>query len=320
MKRITADIFINSPHNICDEKTEYKIEHNGDENDKIQLSLETTCDSPESKIINEYKIERNGDEDNKIQLSLEITCDYSENKIRNELEQIAKLHTLVISKFEHNPKLGSPYFTLDWKNKNVVYYADINNQNNCMEASEVIQLSEKKTGKTSYSIKRRDLSMVYDHNYLYNDCNNILLDNYYHACVSDNHKTKFFYLYLIFEYYIKKECPKDNFKKKLFSDDEIKNLKEIVKISSENYEQKQNAIGKLDNKILKEYHENFYEYLASRKINTGNGYFIKSDDIKKIIDQRNDLFHESSELDIGLLYSKLFPLIRELLLADLFAK
>jgi len=71
---------------------------------------------------------------------------------------------------------------------------------------------------------------------------------------------------------------------------------------------------------LKEYHEKFYEYLASRKINASNGYCITSGDIKKIIDQRNDLFHESSELDIGLLYSKLFPLIRELLLADLFAK
>jgi len=47
---------------------------------------------------------------------------------------------------------------------------------------------------------------------------------------------------------------------------------------------------------------------------------ITEDDIKRIIEQRNKLFHASQKFCKGLLYDKLFPLTQELLVNDMFER
>lgn len=185
MKIIKADIFVNTSHCNCTRNVEYKIVDNGVEYDKIELSLESTFD-------------------------------YPENKIKNEFEQDAKIYTLAISTFGDNLHIGCPYFTLDWKNKNIENNDDITYQNNCMEVSKRIQMDDKLIkDKIVTPIELHDLGMIYDKEYINNEDNNKLLDNYYYACVSNDSKAKFLFLYLIFEYYIRKECPKDIFKKEI---------------------------------------------------------------------------------------------------------
>ncbi|MDR3058028.1 MAG: hypothetical protein LBU84_07800 [Prevotella sp.] len=293
MKKTTANIFVNTSRSIIE---------------------------PNVESINEYKIEDNGVEYNKIQLDLETSFECSDKKIQYKLEQIAKIYTLVISKFEQNLRFGCPYFTLDWKNRNVQNNAEINFSNNSTLVTEKIGLVHQVICKNINVIKLYDLNAIYDNNYLENEYNNLLLDNYYSACVSNRPQSKFFYLFVIWECYEDNDFFKNSFNEKLFSDIEIDDFLGVIKSSTDNYERKKSVIQEYKNRTLKSRSEKFYEYLINRNISIVSESKITSSDIKKIIEQRDSLFHTSSKFDDKILYDKLFPIIQELLLMDVLKK
>jgi hypothetical protein len=290
MKKTVANIFINTSRGISD---------------------------PDIELMNEYKIEGDGIEYNKIRLELETSFDCSDKIIQYKMEQIAKLYTLVISKFELDLKLGCPYFTLDWKNKNVQNNAEISFSNNTMKIIEKIELCHRLIGKKINVIKLQDLHLIYDNNYIDNEYNNLLLDNYYSACFSDAQQSKFFYLFSIFELYEKSDFFKNNPNKKLFSNDEINGFLDLVE-KSDNYERKKAILSELKNRTLKNRAEKFFEYLNTKYIDIVKKNNITIDDLQSIINQRNKLFHASSVFNNEVLFDKLFPIIKELLLNDLF--
>jgi len=270
--------------------------------------------------VNKYKIEDNDVEYDKIPLSLKTSFDFPEEKIQKKFEQDAKLYTLVISGHEQNPLFGCPYFTLDWGTRKIENNSEIKCQDNCLYISDKVEIRDKLTINQTRSIKLHDLNKIYKDNYLESEYNNLLLDNYYNACVSDVPQTKFFYLFLIFECYEKNKNFINTFRDKLFSDEEINSVLQVVKNFKENVERKVNVIKELTNRTLKSRHEKFYEYLLNRNINAIKKYCITSDDINDIIIQRNKLFHTSSKFNLEILFFKLFPMIQELLETDLFTK
>jgi hypothetical protein len=293
MKKTAANIFINTSRGII---------------------------KPNVESINEYKIEDNGKEYNKIHLDLETSFNQSDKIIQYRLEQIAKIYTLVISKFERNLEFGCPYFTLDWKNRNIQNNAEINFLNNSIEVTEVLELSHQIICKNIRVIKLQDLNSIYNNNYFENEYNNLLLDNYYAASVSDKPQSKFFYLFIIFECYETNDFFRNMFQEKLFSNTEINGFLGIIKSSDDDYGRKKSVIQEYKNRTLKSRSEKFFEYLFNRDINVIKEGKITLNDIKKIIEQRNHLFHASSKFDMEILYDKLFSIIKELLLKDLFEK
>jgi hypothetical protein len=290
MKRICANIFVNTSRGIVE---------------------------PNMEIINEYKIAEKGLKYNKIKLELETPFNYPDKIIQYKLEQIAKIYTLVLSKFESNLEFGCPYFTLDWKNKNVQSNAEITFANNCIEVHEGLELDRQIIDKRVHVINLDELNSMYDDNYLENEYNNLLLDNYYSASVVDKPQSKFFYLFIIFECYERNNFFKEKFNERLFSNDEIDALINTLNRNSVNYERKRTIIQEYRNRTLKTRSEKFYEYLCHRNIDLIKNNIIVSTDIKNIIDQRNYLFHSSSKFNNEILYKKLFPIIQKLLLEDL---
>jgi hypothetical protein len=287
----------------------------------VDILVNSSRGITESNIetINEFKIEDNGIKYDKIILSLPTSFEHPEKEIQKMLEQDAKLYTLAISKLEQHLEFGCPYFTLDWKNKRVQNNAEISCYNNQIEVIEKLQVDHYLIGTRINVFKLSELEMIYNNNYLKNEDNNLLLDNYYYACISDLPQTKYFYLFIIFEFYENIEFFRNNLIDKLFSEDEIKNILNVFKNSVENAKRKKDIINELKNRTLKTRSEKFFEYLSNcRKIDAIDKYSITENDIKNIITQRNKLFHTSLKFDVGILYKKLFPIIQELLLNDLF--
>jgi hypothetical protein len=294
MKKIFADIFLNASRDI------------------IESNIET---------INEYKIEDNGVEFDKIALELETPFNCSDKVIQYKLEQEAKIYTLVISKkLETNLKFGCPYFTLDWKNRNIQNNAEINFSNDCIEVTEVLELSHRVACANTQVVKLQELNSLYNNNYSESEYNNLLLDNYYSACISDKPQSKFFYLFIIFECYENDDFFKKCFNERLFSDTEIKGFLDVVEISNDNCERKKSVIQEYKNRTKKSRAEKFFDYLIFRNIDLVTKDKITITDIKEIIEQRNCLFHRSSKFDNKVLFYKLFPIIQELLLEDLLKK
>jgi hypothetical protein len=233
-----------------------------------------------------------------------------------------KLFTFAVSYLYKHLYNGCPYCILDWKNHNEQYSDDIKIENNTINVSEKLGFTEFATMKSTKIFKLQDIKKIYNNNYIENDFNNLLIDNYYFACSSDKHTAKYFYLFIILECYENTDAFNELFEDKLFSEDEIDNLINSVmkKEAKNNIDRKRGIIKGLSKYTTKVRAEKLFEYLSSKELDIITNNFIRIDDIKNIIEQRNKLFHSSSKFSLELLYCKLFPLIKEILVNDLFAK
>jgi hypothetical protein len=140
-----------------------------------------------------------------------------------------------------------------------------------------IQINDHLAIKIIRNIELKEIQELLD----YKDNYSFEIDLFYHGLMSNNAKSKFFHFFTIIEIREKSN--------------EYKALRMI----------NLNRVEKL------------FQYLKSLNLECINSEVINIEDIKSIINQRNALYHASRNFDNNIVYDKLFPLVRELVIKRL---
>jgi hypothetical protein len=260
---------------------------------------------------NQWKIVDNGNENTTYLVSKTFENNYPKGKIQEYFEHEAQIATLALIKNERNQFSGCPFFEIDWKNMKTGYILDKNYKNtdenmifedhlHIREFFEMAIIRNIPANEIEFFLKNRD-------KYTFP------IGCLYLGLLSNNDEAKYFNLFIILEY-IEREN-KHLFKNDtLFTDDEKKKIRDFA--SSFDSNKKKGELLKNIHKTTLNRAEKLYQYLSNiNLICITNGEIILQD-IADIIDQRNHLFHSGEELNKDILYMKLFPLVKEIVLKN----
>jgi len=288
MKKYTVDIIINVSHSISE---------------------------IDSHTSNHYQIINENVPCKKYSLTEIYQDDTPEKTIEVEFIQKAQIASVAMSKNERNPTDGCPYLVIDWKSlitEQIVETNDSNdNKDNNFLFNDYMPMREYFKMGIIRSININELIEFIDRkgNYTFD------VGNFYNGLMANNNESKFFNFYLIIERIEKSGEYKVLFDGDfLFSEDEKNDIKSFI---SEYEEAKRNSILNTLNKTRLNRAEKLFAYLEKMNLECLNTTLITIDDIKNIINQRNSLFHTSHKLDFNILYNKLFPLVREIVIKQI---
>jgi hypothetical protein len=149
----------------------------------------------------------------------------------------------------------------------------------------------------------------------YKDKYSFDVDLFYHGLLSNNAKSKFLYFFTIIEHLESSDQYKEQFVNNLLFTNEDKII--IKKFGKTFDDKKREEIFKVLNKTKLSRVEKLFQCLKQLNLVCINTEKIKIEDVKNIIDQRNRLYHSSENFDSNLVYEKLFPLVRELVINKL---
>ena len=180
-----------------------------------------------------------------------------------------------------------------------------------MDSVDCIKINDYFSIKITRSIELSEIQEVisYSNNY------SPEVDFFYHGLMSNNTKSKFLYFFTIIELLEDpKNYSKNSFKELLFSNEEITEIKKYFK----NFDSRKKGIilNSLNTTKLTR-SEKLFQYLEELNLECINTGLIQINDIKSIIDQRNKLYHSSEIFDNNIVYDKLFPLVREVVMKQL---
>jgi hypothetical protein len=127
-------------------------------------------------------------------------------------------------------------------------------------------------------------------------------------------ESKFFHWFIILEEFLEKSSLKRNFTA-LFTDQDKAQVRTLADVLGDG-RKKGHLMDVLEQKTLEARHEKLAAILTKLGISTakapGSSITVNPECCKKLIKQRNTLFHEGAHIDDGLLYNVLFPIVTEL--------
>jgi hypothetical protein len=262
---------------------------------------------------NRYQIIDNDTVYTKYNSNISFTDNIPEELINIEFEKEAQIASLAMSRNEKNPAYGCPFLTVDWKSFKIESIAATTDSyaEKGIIFKDHINISEYLDMKLTRRIELNEIRGLINHkpNYSFD------IEIFYHGLMSNNAKSKFFNFFIIIERLEHSEAYK-----KIFNNDFLfsKEEKDEIKLFAEHYEKrKKGEILEILNHTKLSRTEKLFQYLQSLNLECINTEIIRIDDIKNIIGQRNKLFHSSEEFNNDLVYEKLFPLVRELVIRQL---
>jgi hypothetical protein len=132
--------------------------------------------------------------------------------------------------------------------------------------------------------------------------------------MSNNDKSKFFNFFIMIEYIEGSDEFKilvdDNL---LFNEQEKSTVRKFI---SQFDDRKKNTLASTLRATMLNRQEKLFQYFSELHLSCISNLQINLDDIKSIIKQRNALFHASKKLNSDILYDKLFPLVREIVIKN----
>ena len=219
--------------------------------------------------------------------SVDVNCKFKDDLVIEEIVKFAKkiesYITLLFAKFENNPQNGLCYAEINWETA----------KRWSMKISQVM--------KPFCNQEQWNIDDEYDH---------IIFSSYYEGIKANNVKSKYFHWFLILESLEKSKAYQNHFKERLFEESELERLAQEFKGNDDKY----NAIMNLKGRTLKSRSEKLYEMLQLLGISSYHfeeaEHNLSKKLLKKIIDCRNNLFHQGKQFDENLLWRRLFPIVR----------
>lgn len=285
MKRYTIDLIINTSHSIDD------IDYHSS---------------------NAYKILDNQEEYGKIILSIDLENEFSEKEIKKYFEKKAQVASLAAAKNEKNPTDGCPYFTVNWASLNIETIPNVitSHEETVMFVEDGLTIREYFSMKSTRIIQLTEVNKFLDNIKNYN----FLVESFYHGLMSNNDKSKYFNFFVIIEYIENSDAFKSIFKEDLLFSEKEETI--IYDFINQFDEHKKSILANALTKTRLNRREKLFQYLSGLHLPCIDNHRIESDDIGNIINQRNKLFHSSEKFDPNILYDKLFPLVREIVIKN----
>ena len=279
----------------------------------VEFNLNSSHDTNEIGFFSccEYKIIDNGMEYSKYIPELIIQDDTTEEFVKNEFERIAKIGSVALAKKERNPFDACPYFTIDWK---TFKYRRIRNKSQKIKEMgflDNMKIEDHLSMKITRNIQLKEIQEFVNckENYSFD------IELFYHGLMSNNNKSKFFHFFSILENLENSKDYLNYFNKNLlFSIEEISNIRKFA--GSFDIRKKEIICKNLTATKLTRI-DKLFSYLQKMNLECIQNGKVTIIDIKNIISQRNKLYHSSECFDTGLVYDKLFPLVREMVIRQL---
>jgi hypothetical protein len=285
MKRYTVDLIINTSHFIDD------IDYHSS---------------------NAYKIIDNDEENEKIVSSIDVENVFPEKEIKKYFEQEAQVASLAVAKNEKNSIDGCPYFTVNWTSLNIKTIPNVatNHKKKLMFVEDSLSMREYFSMKSTRTIQLEEVKKYLDNinNYSF------LVESFYHGLMSNNNKSKYFNFFVIIEHIENSSKFRNSFKEDLLFNEEEKYI--ICNFIKQFGEHKKSILANILTKTRLSRKEKLFRYLSGLHLPCIDSYQIKLEDIDNIIDQRNKLFHSSEKFNLNILYDKLFPLVKEIVIKN----
>jgi len=261
----------------------------------------------------EYKIIDEGVVKSQYISELIVDSDVSDDVIRNEFELEAKVASVGLAKNEKNQSNSCPFFTIDWKTykEEPVKNMDKEHETQNLLLSDFIQIKDYLSIKLTRNIELKDI-----HEFIHCKKNySFDVELFYHGLMANNAKSKFFHFFTIIELLegsgdFRKQFDGDL----LFSTEEINDIKYF---GDKFHDRKKKHIHKILNITKMNREEKLFLYLQGLNLECINSKQIVIKDIENIISQRNKLYHGSKFFDSNIVYGKLFPLVREIIIKRL---
>jgi hypothetical protein len=285
MKRYTIDLIINTSHFIDD------------------IGYYSS---------NAYKILDNEEEYGKIVSSIDVENGFSEEEIKKYFEKEAQVASLAAAKNEKNPIDGCPYFTVNWTSLNIKTIPNVitNHKKKLMFVEDGLSVREYFSIKSTRTIQLEEVNKYLDNinNYSF------IVESFYHGLMSNNNKSKYFNFFVVIEHIENSKKFRSLFKGDLlFNEEEKYIIRNFIKQFDEH---KTSTLANILAKTRLSRREKLFQYLSGLHLPCIDNHQIKLDDIDNIIDQRNKLFHSSEKFNSNILYDKLFPLVKEIVIKN----
>jgi hypothetical protein len=235
---------------------------------------------------------------------------YPKNKIKDYFEHEAQIASLALAKDECNQASGCLYFTIDWNSLQTEYVKNGQYQDNDLIFEENIHIREFIDMVAIRNIEKTEIDrfLVKRDNYSF------LIESFYFGLISNNDKSKFFNFFIVLEYLENSENYKHLFDNdRLFTKDE---QTEIINFADHFDDRKKGILHEYLRHTNKSRKEKLFDYLSTMNINCITSGEIVLSDINDIITQRNKLFHSSEKFSQPILYMKLFPLVKEIVVKE----
>lgn len=275
----------------------------------LDIAVSHQISTPGFSGINEYSIVDGDQENGKIEWSEKFPESTRAHEFREHFERLARKASYAIAKKENNPQYGCPYFVVNWQSMKVEHLPEtvveiqdnsLTIHDNKLHIRDLVGLR----GKTK--VNRNDINRIIGEI----PDSEFFLDSFFNGLKSNNPKAKFFHFFVIIECIEGSKEYKDMFSNNnLFSSDESKKVKKFA----ESFDNRKKGV------ILESLKRTKYNrkkklllLLESKNLEVLNNGTINEDDLGRILNMRNSLFHSSSSFDEELLYLKLFPLVREI--------
>ena len=217
--------------------------------------------------------------------------------LKDEIEKVGKIASIALAKNERNPSDACPFFSIDWKSIKIE--------------------SEKNRIKDFFTMKiTRNIELKEIQNFI-NCIGNysIEMDFFYYGLMSNNAKAKFFHFFTILEYHEDSDDYKKQFaNNSLFSNEEKEYIKNFIELFDD---RKKGVICKSLSMTKLNRAEKLFHYLKGLNLECINAGKINFEDIRIMINQRNKLYHSSGKFNCDIVYDKLFPLAKELVIKKL---
>lgn len=274
----------------------------------LDIAVSHQISTPGFSGINEYSIVDGDHEYGKIVYSKDFPESTSDDEFREHFERLARKASYAIAKKENNPHYGCPYFVVNWQSMTVAHIPEtiVEIQDNSVSVHEQLPIRDfvGLTGKTKVKLDdiKRTIGEIPDSEFF--------LDSFFNGLKSNNPKAKFFHFFVIIECIEGSKEYKFMFSKNnLFSVEESEKVREFA----EGFDnRKKGVILESLNRTENNRRKKLLLLLESKNLEVLNNGTIGEDDLGRILNMRNSLFHSSSSFDENLLYLKLFPLVREI--------
>ena len=268
------------------------------------MDFKTTGDisSRNNYVINDEE-QKNVD---KINITQIFQFEISSKKMQLYFQKQAEIATLALMEKEDNVAHGRGYFIADWMNH---AEENIQEKSSSDKKTDFLGVRDSLSGTCTRTVNSGDIYKLMARSERYS----LETEMFYNAIKSNSEKSMFFNLFIIIESCEHSKKYAEMFPSDLFTPDEIDKLAEFIDSAGYDERKKSRIYNVIKNATIKSRQEKLFEYLQFLGLKCLEQCNITVDSIKKIISQRNNLFHSgNNKFDENLLYYSLFPIAREI--------